>query len=582
MIVRKSVVAALLASAVMLPGIAAGDGHGHYSSVTDERLVNPEPHNWLMYRGNYQGWGYSPLDQINQGNVAGLRPVWTFSTSVGEGHQSPAIVNDGMMFITTPQNQVVALNAATGDEVWRFKHEIPEELWQVHPTNRGVALYGDNVYVVTTDCHLIALDAMTGEEVWRAAPDSWENGYYMTMAPLIAEGVVMVGTSGGEYGIRGHITAFDAETGEKMWVRHSIPGPGEFGHDTWEGDDWKTGGASIWLTGHYDAETGVSYWGTGNAAPWTGDTHPGDNLYTASAIAVRVSDGELVGYHQYHWNDSWDWDEVSTPILLPVERDGQTMNGLAHAGRNGYLWVLDRGMGADIGFVDAHKYVRQDAFTSIDPETGRPSYDDARKPRVGRFTKFCPSLWGGKDWPPEAYNPVTGLFYIPVNDNLCGSLVGEIQEYVPGELWLGVPIPDIKMYLHEDADHIGEVQAWNLNTGEEVWATNFESFNWGPLLTTGGKLVFSGGTWDRYFRAFDAETGEVLWQFRTNSGITAVPSSYAIDGTQYIAVQAGWGVDAVRMEDSLNAALEETPHPLIDKKIYTPTGGVLWVFALDG
>ncbi len=573
MAIGRALKVGLIAPALMLPGLAAADMHGQYSTVTDERLSNPEPHNWLMYRGNYAGWGYSPLDQINSGNVADLEPAWAFSTNVGEGHQSPPIVNDGVMFITTPQNQVVALDAATGDEMWRFQHEIPEELWQVHPTNRGVGLYGDNVYVVTTDCLVVALNAMTGEEVWRTATDSWENGYYMTMAPLVAEGKIMVGTSGGEYGIRGHITALDAATGEVQWVRHSIPGPGEFGHDTWEGDDWVNGGASIWLTGNYDPETGVSYWGTGNAAPWTGDMHPGDNLYTTSAIAVRVSDGELVGYHQYHWNDSWDWDEVSTPILLPLERDGEQINGLAHAGRNGYLWVLDRGAGADIGFVDAYKYVHQDVFTSIDPETGRPTYDEEKKPRVGRFTRFCPSLWGGKDWPPEAYNPMTGLFYIPVNENLCGSLVGEVQEYVPGELWLGVPIPDIKMYLEEGADHIGEVQAWNLNTGEEVWAQNFESFNWGPLLTTGGNLVFGGGTWDRYFRAFDAQTGEILWQFRTNSGITAVPSSYAIDGKQYVAVQSGWGVDAVRMEDSLNATT--------DYNIKTPTGGVLWVFALD-
>jgi len=561
---------AMIAAAMLLPAAASADG---YSAVTAERLRNPEPHNWLMYRGNYEGWGYSPLAQINTGNVKDLKPAWAFSTSVGEGHQSPPIVNDGVMFITTPQNQIVALDAATGDVKWRFKHEISEELFQLHPTNRGVGLFGDNVYLATTDCMVVALNAETGEVVWKTAVDDWKKGYYLTMAPLIAEGKIMVGTSGGEYGIRGHITALNAKTGATEWVVHTIPGPGEAGHDTWSGDDWKTGGGSVWLTGNYDAETGISYWGTGNAAPWTGDTHPGDNLYTASAIAVKVSNGDLVGHHQYHWNDSWDWDEVSAPILLPIERNGKKINGLAHAGRNGFLWLLDRGTGSDIGFVDAHKYVRQDVFTSIDPNTGRPNYDSAKKPVLDKFIKFCPSLWGGKDWPPEAYNPKTGLFYIPANDNLCGSLVGKKAEYVPGELWLGVPIPDIKMYLVEGSKHIGEVQAWNLNTGKEVWTQKFESFNWGPLLTTGGALVFSGGTWDRYFRAFHGETGEILWQFRTNSGITAVPSSYSVNGRQYIAVQSGWGVDAVRMEGSLNAA--------IGTKRKTPTGGVLWVFALD-
>jgi alcohol dehydrogenase (cytochrome c) len=561
---------AVIASAMLLSTAAMA---GDYSTVTAKRLNNPESRNWLMYRGNYEGWGYSPLAQINTGNVKDLKPAWAFSTSVGEGHQSPPIVNDGVMFISTPQNQVVALDAATGVEKWRFQHEISEELFQLHPTNRGVGLFGNNVYLATTDCKVVALNAETGKVVWETAVDDWEEGYYLTMAPLIAEGKVMVGTSGGEYGIRGHVTALNAKNGAVEWVLHTIPGPGEPGHRTWSGDDWKTGGGSVWLTGNYDSETGISYWGTGNAAPWTGDTHPGDNLYTASAIAVKVSSGELVGHHQYHWNDSWDWDEVSSPILLPLERNGKQIKGLAHAGRNGYLWLLDRGTGTDISFVDAHKYVAQDVFTSIDSVTGRPTYDESKKPVLDKMIKFCPSLWGGKDWPPEAYNPKTGLFYIPANDNLCGSLIGKKAEYVPGELWLGVPIPDIQMYLVDGAKHIGEVQAWNLNTGKEVWSQKFESFNWGPLLTTGGDLVFSGGTWDRYFRAFHGETGEVLWKFRTNSGITAVPSSYSVNGKQYIAVQSGWGVDAVRMEGALNAATGTTRQ--------TPTGGVLWVFALD-
>jgi alcohol dehydrogenase (cytochrome c) len=576
MVVKRNLRAfggALIASAMLLPAVASA---GDYSTVTDARLNDPEPENWLMYRGNYEGWGFSPLAEINTGNVKDLAPAWAFSTNVTEGHQSPPMVNDGIMFITTPQNQTIALDAETGEQLWRHQSEISEELFQLHPTNRGAALYGDNVYVTTTDCFVVALNAKTGEEVWKTAVDDWQNGYYLTMAPLIAEGMVMVGTSGGEYGIRGHVTAMNATTGAIEWVTHTIPAPGEPGSETWENDAWKTGGGSVWLTGNYDSETGISYWGTGNAAPWTGDLHPGDNLYTASTIGLRVSDGKLVGHHQSHWTDSWAWDEVSTPLLRPLERGGEQVNGLVHAGRNGYLWLLDRGTGSDIGFVDAHKYVRQDVFTSIDPNTGRPTYNEANKPVVGKEIHFCPSLWGGKDWPPEAYNPNTGMFYIPVNDNLCGSLIGEDVPYEAGELWLGVPIPEIKMYYVEGSDHIGEVQAWNLNSGEEVWATNFESFNWGPLLATGGNLVFSGGTWDRYFRAFHGETGEILWKFKTNSGITAVPSSYSVNGKQYIAVQAGWGVDAVRMEGSLNAerGWEGNVPP-------SPIGGVLWVFALD-
>ena len=362
---------ALIASAMLLPAVAAA---GDYSTVTDARLNNPEPENWLMYRGNREGWGFSPLAQINTGNVKDLAPAWAFSTDVTEGHQSPPMVNDGIMFITTPQNQTIALDAETGDLIWRHQSEISEELFQLHPTNRGAALYGDNVYVTTTDCFVVALNAKTGEEVWKTAIDDWKNGYYLTMAPLIAEGKVMVGTSGGEYGIRGHITALNAETGAVEWVTHTIPAPGEPGSETWETDAWKTGGGSVWLTGNYDSETGISYWGTGNAAPWTGDLHPGDNLYTASTIGLRVADGKLVGHHQYHWNDSWDWDEVSTPLLIPLERDGKKINGLVHAGRNGYLWLLDRGTGSDIGFVDAHNMsARTSSPASIRTPAGRPT-----------------------------------------------------------------------------------------------------------------------------------------------------------------------------------------------------------------
>ena len=223
---------ALVASALLVPAVASADGH--YSTVTDDRLKNPEPENWLMYRGNYEGWGFSPLDEITTDNVGGLKPVWAFSTDVNEGHQSPPMVNDGMMFITTPENQTIALDAETGELIWRHQSEISEELFQLHPTNRGAGLYGDRVYVTTTDCFVVALDARTGEEVWKTAVNDWELGYYMTMAPLIAEGMVMVGTSGGEYGIRGHVTGIDAESGEIQWVTHTIPGPGEPGHDTWE------------------------------------------------------------------------------------------------------------------------------------------------------------------------------------------------------------------------------------------------------------------------------------------------------------------------------------------------------------
>ncbi|MYE14658.1 MAG: PQQ-dependent dehydrogenase, methanol/ethanol family [Gammaproteobacteria bacterium] len=543
-----------------------------YSPVTDARLAEPEPGNWLMYRRTFDSHGYSPLNQIDVDNVHELKPLWTFSTGLREGHQAPPVVNDGVMFVTTPHNHVLALDAGSGDLLWRYQRDLPEDLSQMHPTNRGVGLHGNLVYMATADCFLVALDARTGEVVWEAEVEDYGTGYYMTLAPLVAEGRVMVGVSGGEFGIRGFVAAFDAATGEPAWKTYTIPAPGEPGSESWGGDSWKTGGVPVWLTGSYDAATGISYWGTGNGGPWTGDVRPGDNLYATSVLALDVETGALTGYHQYHWNDSWDWDEVSAPLLIDFMRGDRTIPGLVHAGRNGYLWFLEREPDG-IGFVDAKPYVRQDVFTALDPETGRPSYDESKKPAVGRGATFCPSLWGGKDWPPAAFSPRTRLLYIPANDNMCGHMEGEAEEYRPGRTFMGNDADEGRIIIDEGVTSLGELQAWNVDTFEEVWSVPFEkSHNWGPVLATAGDLVFLGGTNDRYFRAFDARSGQLLWQQRTNSGITGVPVSYLVDGRQYIAVVSGWGVDAERLQDWLRQ--------LGRSDTVVPQGGVLWVFGL--
>ena len=542
-----------------------------YTPVTDERLRSPADGDWLMYRRTYDSWGYSPLDQITTANVADLEPVWSLSTGVTSGHESPPVVNDGIMFVTTPEDRVIAVDARTGDQLWLYQRQFPEDMSHPHRTNRGVGLYGDKVYYTTHDAFVVALDATTGELVWEAAVADYRTGYYMTLAPLVANGKVLVGASGGERGIRGFVAAYDAESGEEAWRSHTIPGPGEPGNETWPGDTWRTGGASIWITGSFDPELNLTYWGTGNPGPWIGDQRPGDNLYTNSVVAFDADTGELKGYHQYHWNGSWDWDEVSAPLLIDVPRDGRTIPALVHPARNGYLWLLERGPDS-IDFVDAQPYVDQNVFTAIDPVTGRPDYDPERKPGTNRPATFCPSLWGGKDWPPAAYSPQTGYLYVPANENLCSTIVGREVEYVPGQGFTGA---SSQVFVVNGADHLGELQAWDLSTGEQVWTHEFpESQNWGPVLTTAGGLVFAGGTHDRYFRAFDAATGEILWRQRTNSGVIGVPSSYEIDGVQYIAVQSGWGVDAQGMQRAVNAHL--------DRNVQVPQGGVVWVFALSG
>jgi len=567
---RKLFEAILVPCSLLLAPFVALAQIADYSPVTDARLLNPEAENWLMFRRTYDGHGFSPLNQINAGNVGDLEPVWSISTGLTEGHQSPPIVNDGIMFITTPLNHVIALDAATGDGLWEYARQMPFDISLIHPTNRGVALYGDRIYMATSDANVVALDAKTGEVVWEKPVADYRAGYYMTLAPLATQGKIMVGVSGGERGIRGFITALDANTGDELWKTYTIPGTGEPGNDTWPADAWQTGGGSVWVTGNYDPELNISFWGIGNAGPWAGDARPGDNLYANSVLALDVDTGAIRGHHQYHWNGSWDWDEVSTPILMDVQRDGRTIKALVHPGRNGYLWLLER-TAEGINFIDAEPYVYQDVFTSIDAETGRPTYNMDNKPGVGKNASYCPSLSGGKNWVPAAYSPQTGLLYIPANDNYCSSWEGVEVEYRPGQGFTGTA--NMSASIVPGADHIGEIQAWNVNTGEEVWTREFELANWGPILATGGNLIFSGGTADRFFRAHNATTGELLWEQRLNSGITGVPTTFEVDGRQYVAVQSGWGIDAAGMQRRLDT--------LQGRKTIVPQGGVLWVFALD-
>jgi len=542
-----------------------------YAAVTAERLKRPDAGDWLMLRGTYDGWGYSPLDQITPQNASRLQPEWVFATGATNGHEAPVLVNRGVMFVSTPGNQVIALDAAKGTVLWRYRRPLPEDAIVQHPTSRGVALHGDNVFFAAGEAVLVALDARTGEEVWTADVADNNSGYYMTLAPLVAGGKVIVGASGGERGIRGFVAAYDLDTGEQAWKTYTVPAPGEPGSDTWPaGNEWKTGGASIWVTGTYDPDTNLTFWGTGNGGPWMGDKRPGDNLFTSSTIAIDAATGTIKGHFQYHPNDSWDWDEVSPPILVDFTHGGRRVKGLIDAARNGYLWFLERTDGP-INFVDAKPFVKQNVFRSIDPRTGRPDVDPARKPGTGKSADFCPSHWGGKNWPPIAFSPKTRMIYIPANENLCGEMIGSEVTYTAGRTYMG---GTNRIYLAPGADHIGEVQAWNVDTGARVWTHTFpKSANWGPTLATSGGVVFAGGTNDRMFRAFDAATGALLWEYPTNSGVIGQPSSFMIDGRQYVAVQSGWGIDARSMQARLNR-LFPGEYPEV------PEGGAIWVFAV--
>ncbi len=544
----------------------------NYTPVDAARLKNPGDGEWLMIRRTYDGWGYSPLDQITPATIARLQPEWSFSTGLTSGHQAAPIVNGGVMFVSTPNNNVIALDAKTGMLLWRYRRALPSDLIQAHNTSRGIALYGDKVYFAAAEAVLVALDAHTGREAWSATVADNKSGYYMSLAPLVADGKVMVGASGGELGIRGFVAAYDAATGAPLWKTYTVPAPGEPGSDTWPaGDAWKTGGGSVWVTGNYDPATNLAYWGTGNGGPWMGDRRLGDNLYTASTIAIDVATGSIKGHFQYNPNESWDWDEVSPPILVDYQRGGRTVKGLIDVARDGYMWFLERSSGP-IGFVEGKPFVRQTVFRGLDPKTGRPDVDPVHKPGTGKMAEFCPSLWGGKDWPPIAFSPKTRMIYIPANENLCGTSIGATTvNYTAGRSFTGA---QTTMTLMPGADHIGEVQAWNVDTGQKVWTHAYQkSANWGPMLATGGGIVFTGGTNDRRFHAFDAASGKLLWEFPTSSGVLGQPSTFSIDGKQYVAVMSGWGVDSRSMQARLNQ-LAPGDFPEV------PEGGAVWVFSL--
>src|SRR6185436_15405120 len=301
-------------SAVLLQAQQPQPAPVAYATVTDARLEHPDAGDWLMYRRTYDGWGFIPLKEITASNIQKLSLAWSLSTDLVGAHETAVIVNHGRLFITTPQNNIIALDAKTGTQLWRYARTYPKDLFQLHPTNRGVALYGDNVYMATTDCALVALNAASGKVVWDVPIDDYKTGCYSTLAPLAVRGKIILGYSGGEFGVRGSVSAFDALTGKRIWQTYTVPAPNQPGGQTWTGDSYKRGGGTIWITGVFDPASNTTYWGTGNPAPWVANNRPGDNLFTDSTLALDIDTGHVKSYHQYTPHDSFDWDEVSAPL----------------------------------------------------------------------------------------------------------------------------------------------------------------------------------------------------------------------------------------------------------------------------
>ena len=503
-----------------------------FSLVTPERLLtsDAEPHNWLMYSGNYSSQRYSGLDQINRGNVGQLEMQWAFQLSSLDRAETTPLVVDGVMFVTEAPSNVVALDARTGGQYWRYDHDMPERLsFCCGRNNRGVAVLGDRLFMSTLDAHLVAVDAKTGALLWDVEVADEATGYSKTAAPLVVGNKVVTGIAGGEFGIRGFLDAYDAGTGERLWRFYTIPGPDHPDNETWAGESWRTGGSPTWMTGSYDPELNLLYWGTGNPGPdWNGESRLGDNLYSSSVLAIDPDTGELEWYFQFTPHDVHDWDSTQIPILADTEFDGRPRKVMLFPNRNGFFYVLDRETGE---FLLGEAYVRQTWAERLD-ERGRPIRLPNTIPSI-EGVLVSPAVQGASNWWSPSYSPRTDLVYVMAFDGET-TFYSRKDEYVPGDLFLGGgglwPLPIEK--------YVSAVKAISPQTGDVTWAYPVQPRSTSGVLSTAGDVVFSGAI-DGYFFALDAATGEELWHINLGSRIHSGPMSYMVDGKQYVAVAAG-------------------------------------------
>ena len=528
------------------------------AQVPYDRIVNAteEPENWLTYNGDYMSQRYSQLDQITPDNVTNLELKWILQNQVFGAWQSNPIIVDGVMYVTERPNSVMAVDASTGRVFWKFRH-TPSENARVccGANNRGVAVLDDRVFMGTLDARLIALDRINGQPLWNAEVADVNLAYSVTMAPLVVKDKIIVGVGGGEYGIRGYVAAFDAETGEQAWKTYTIPGPGEPGHDSWEGDDWEHGGASVWITGSFDPELNLTYWGVGNPGPdWNAGQRPGDNLFSDSVIALDADTGELEWYFQFTPNDGYDYDSVQVPVLADMVWRGEPKKVMMWANRNGYFYVLDRVTGL---FLEGKPFVTVNWSSGLD-ENGRP----IPTPQPEGMPTY-PGNQGGTNWYPPSYSPRTGLFYFSAWENYATIYRAEESEYVPGQAFLGggfsvlAPSPDAPTIgigrtnpINNWTDEVGyaSLKAMDPQTGEAVWSYNQYDVSDSGMLTTATDLLFTGGR-EGYFHAIDARSGDLIWKVNLGGQIVMAPVTYMVDGIQYVSVISGNGLSTFALRD---------------------------------
>ena len=538
---------------------------GFAGEVDSQRLNNSakEPHNWLTYAGAYSAWRYSALDQINRGNIGKLVPVWAFETGVVDGGlQCTPIVVDGVMYITSAWNRVFAINAATGEEIWHYFHPKPESFPATYGTwNRGVAVGHGLVFMGTIDNYLVALDSKTGREVWKVEiEDAGQCGCDITGAPLVVKDKVIVGVTGGDSAHRGYLNAFDAKTGRHAWRFWTIPGPGEPGHETWKGDSWKYGGGSTWMTGSYDPELNLLYWGVGNpAADFYGDSRRGDNLYTESTIALDPDTGEIKWHYQQVPYDVWDFDSAYELTLLDLEYQGRKRKLLVTPHKSGYTWVLDRTNG---DFINAWPLVESSNWIKGIDKKG--NLMGRNEPEVDKTKLLCPSIGGGRSWNHGAYSPKTGWFY-STGIEWCQEVTAYHEAPRQGMAFFGGSFKLAQPLQGKAHGHLG---AYDPITGKRHWLYKSKYPLLASQLATAGDLLFTGDATGKFF-ALDTANGKELWSFRTGSGHRGSPISYAVNSRQYIATPSGWGSALAGLLPQLWPETEDFP-----------SGSTLFVFAL--
>ncbi|MBU2654474.1 methanol/ethanol family PQQ-dependent dehydrogenase [Acidomonas methanolica] len=539
-----------------------------YKPVTTQDLLHAaQSDDWLMVRHDYNSSDYSPLKQITTKNVTDLKPVWDFETGLKSGHESPAIVNGDYMFITGPRDVLFAFQASTGKLLWKYEHDLSHVGLKTvccDVVNRGVALYGDAVYMATLDNYVVALDAKTGKVLWKNQLEVPDLGYAMTLAPLVVNGKVIVGESGGEYGARAFIQALDAKTGSKVWRFNTIPAPDEPGGDTWPKGAYKTGGGAAWLTGSYDPATNSLIWGVGNPGPWLAKLRPGNNLYTDSVLSLDPDTGKLKWYYQYTTHDTWDYDGTNEPVLTDITYKGKTYKALVSASRNGWFYAINRNDGK---LIYAVPFAHATSVKGFDAQ-GHNITDPALYPDIDKEIFTCPSFLGGKNWWPISVDPQTKYAYVPTFYS-CMTMKGTSVAYRAGLPFLGETF--LVKHDPEHPDNWGAVQAINLSTGKQAWVFPSELPWNGGMLTTAGGLLFSGSA-DGYLYAFNAKTGKVLWKSpQLSSGVVAPPSTFKVGDKQYVAIYAGWGGGTPIWGG------EAAKEPRVR---HIPLGGHLYVFAL--